>query len=465
MSITLKDFYPINAWKSHSEKFIEDATSKRLYLNRSVCEIRLDCLKLAIGTLVLQSACAIIRIAYIIVKIATFSYLWCDKKNEKKYDFTARLSDAGKDLLTILATPLALVGMELSAIFGVISPLNGSKLYASLERGLYGSFLLAPRFQPLDTMHEFLGKFVLISPGITLDEQDRVLYLNLLSKIGGQSISIPSTDGVVLDGMFFPGINRNEKSRTVILFNGNGMLYESYGHYFECGGNSLKTFNLKRWIDSSYNVVVFNYRGAGKSSRAVPQGNSQPSMLREGLFADGEAVLNYVKEHYEANEAKITLYGHSLGAAIGSKVAADRPLVNHVNDRFSSRLTLLVSTLLNRICIGKSVGNFVAGILTDYEWEIDTFHNLTKIKGKKIVVYHPNDFISGQGSRLGEDPRLKEISNVDVIKLNPMLIQNKGNFYPDDPSLIDPNTCCLRKKLVTLLSGNIAHMRHPAPEL
>ncbi|MBS4171388.1 hypothetical protein NEOC95_002136 [Neochlamydia sp. AcF95] len=50
-------------------------------------------------------------------------------------------------------TPVALVGLELAAIYGIFTPYNGRKLYASIERAQYGKFTLAPCFQPGPTCH------------------------------------------------------------------------------------------------------------------------------------------------------------------------------------------------------------------------------------------------------------------------------------------------------------------------
>jgi len=55
--------------------------------------------------------------------------------------------------LRIVATPLVLVALELSALYGIFRPYDGRKLYASFERMQYNHWILAPCFQPSPTNH------------------------------------------------------------------------------------------------------------------------------------------------------------------------------------------------------------------------------------------------------------------------------------------------------------------------
>jgi hypothetical protein len=47
---------------------------------------------------------AIANVAYRIAKLVTFSHFWIKKENEARYNFKGRLTDAGKDLLRIIAS-------------------------------------------------------------------------------------------------------------------------------------------------------------------------------------------------------------------------------------------------------------------------------------------------------------------------------------------------------------------------
>lgn len=67
------------------------------------------------------------------------------------------MSDAGQDILRIIATPFSILGLELAAIYGMFRPYDGRKLYGSIERATYGKAILAPCFQPNPTSHAFGG--------------------------------------------------------------------------------------------------------------------------------------------------------------------------------------------------------------------------------------------------------------------------------------------------------------------
>ena len=52
---------------------------------------------------------------------------------------------------------LDIEGYELAALYGCIRPYDGRKLYATIERAMYGDSVLAPCFQPSPTSHALGG--------------------------------------------------------------------------------------------------------------------------------------------------------------------------------------------------------------------------------------------------------------------------------------------------------------------
>lgn len=170
MSVTLRDFQPINNWKPDSKgekwqygeekgtpKFIVDQTTKRGYLNESGWVVGHKCFFLTLGTPFVHPIAAIVNIAYRIKKLVILTHFWMDIEGEIEYNFKARLAEAGKDLLRIIASPIAVIGLELAAIYGMFRPYDGRKMYASIERAIYGDFILAPCFQPDPKYHAFGG--------------------------------------------------------------------------------------------------------------------------------------------------------------------------------------------------------------------------------------------------------------------------------------------------------------------
>jgi hypothetical protein len=166
MSVTLRDFRPINIWeidhdgaKYHdgSPEHVVDLTTGRRYWNESKGTIRFKCFLLTLGVPLIHPITAAVNVAYRVVKLVSFYHFWGIKDAQGRFNLKESLSKAGKDALRIIATPLSIVGLELAAIYGLFRPYDGRKLFASIERATYGSFILAPCFQPDPTSHALGG--------------------------------------------------------------------------------------------------------------------------------------------------------------------------------------------------------------------------------------------------------------------------------------------------------------------
>lgn len=164
-SVQLNDFQPLNNWKPEksgakycdgSPVFIVDQATHRRYWNESHGVIRFKCFLLTLGTPLIQSVAGVINMAVRIAKLVSLHHFWSPQV--KGATFKARALHAASDLIRVAAAPLALIGMELAALYGIFNPLDGRKLYASIERGIYnGQFFLAPCFQPNPEKHFFGG--------------------------------------------------------------------------------------------------------------------------------------------------------------------------------------------------------------------------------------------------------------------------------------------------------------------
>jgi len=171
MDIKIADFQPINTWildlnsgnwtdendmDTGVPRFIIDETTKRRYTNESSGCVRFKCFLLVFGTPIVHSLTALFHAATKIFNLVTLYHFWVNLEGDA-YNFKGRLENAGNDLLNLIILPLSIVGLELSAIFGVLSPYDGRKLYASIERAAYGDSILAPCFQPDAQFHLFGG--------------------------------------------------------------------------------------------------------------------------------------------------------------------------------------------------------------------------------------------------------------------------------------------------------------------
>lgn len=166
-SVVLKDFCLINQWQpDHTgrkwmgghgmpQKLIDMSTGRK-YLNEEKSVVGFKCFLLTFGTIPVHAIASVINIALRIVTLVTFADFWLPG-NSGRNDLKSRAMDYLENLLKIASAPLVIIALELSAIFGMVMPYDGRKLYASFERWSYGSFILAPCFQPDPTSHLFGG--------------------------------------------------------------------------------------------------------------------------------------------------------------------------------------------------------------------------------------------------------------------------------------------------------------------
>jgi hypothetical protein len=137
-----------------SASAIVDMTTGKPYGHEYPGLIRFKCFWLILGTPIVHAITIICNLVYRLFLLMTFAHFWAD---DQKYSFAARLLYCGTDLLRIVAAPLAIIGLELAALYGLFNPLDGRKLYATIERAEYGNFILAPCFQPDPMGHLFSG--------------------------------------------------------------------------------------------------------------------------------------------------------------------------------------------------------------------------------------------------------------------------------------------------------------------
>ncbi|KAF3361698.1 hypothetical protein PHSC3_001821 [Chlamydiales bacterium STE3] len=166
---TLKELGVFLAPKAEeTQRFIVDTTTKEKYCDDSSMVLRIKCSALFFASFLLQPIGITLNVLNKIGKIVSLAQLW--HPTEEKARFTARLAEFGKDIAIVGTSPLILIGMIFSSFYGAtLSPRDGRKLYATLERLTYSggyqrfpiggedssihNFLLAPCFQPEPKAH------------------------------------------------------------------------------------------------------------------------------------------------------------------------------------------------------------------------------------------------------------------------------------------------------------------------
>lgn len=116
-----------------------------------------------------------------------------------------------------------------------------------------------------------------------------------------EDVTFETSDGLKLSGWFLPA--SGPPKGTVIHFHGNAENISSH-------------VTLSTWLVwKGYNLLVFDYRGYGKSEGRV---------TRAGTIRDGHAALDYVLARDDVDPDRIFAFGQSLGGAVAAVVAAER---------------------------------------------------------------------------------------------------------------------------------------------
>ncbi len=173
MSLTLSDFKIFNRWepdvngekwnccnRHRSEpKYLIDLSTNRKYFNESPMLLRKKCLQLFMVNPFLHTIASTINVVEKTLKLISFWHFRTGGNQGIKPAFKAGLANAAKDLLKIVVTPLAIIGLQFAALYGMIKPFDGRKLHASIERAIYSDNFTAPCFQPFAADHEFAQNF------------------------------------------------------------------------------------------------------------------------------------------------------------------------------------------------------------------------------------------------------------------------------------------------------------------
>lgn len=120
-----------------------DVSTGKLYKKEGKGKMRAKSFGLALAGPIAHLALSVANIAYRALKVVSFYNFWKGLGNGQPYNFKARLAETGKDLLRIVATPFAYIALELAAIEGIFSPMNGRKVYNAIEEAVYGRPLMS----------------------------------------------------------------------------------------------------------------------------------------------------------------------------------------------------------------------------------------------------------------------------------------------------------------------------------
>ena len=111
-----------------------------------------------------------------------------------------------------------------------------------------------------------------------------------------ETVDFKSTDGTPLHGWFMPAKNKTPQTAkaTIVFSHGNA---GSIGYHL----------GFCTWLaEAGYNVLLYDYRGFGKSGGTVD---------RRGMINDVKAAFAYARSRDDIDTGRLISYGHSLGGA------------------------------------------------------------------------------------------------------------------------------------------------------
>ncbi len=250
----------------------------------------------------------------------------------------------------------------------------------------------------------------------------------LKSQFKPTPIEVTTPDGVKLRGTFFKNVATRESSPTVVFYQPNATISKQGRYDWVMAQAALQEF--------PYNFVYFDYRGCGGSDQVAP--NS-----KKDLFLDGECITQFVQDKLGVPSKDIHFYGWSLGGGISANVKKidEERKGNYVNERsFNSIRNVLKNLMPSTIA-------FIAGIaLSALNWDIDAVDAIEKLKGKTMVVHHPDDHLMRNEASLYQSlfqRGLAPSANIQELNLNrcpdqihsfhvaPLEMFNHQNFNPE----------------------------------
>lgn len=147
--------------------------------------------------------------------------------------------------------------------------------------------------------------------------------------------------------------------------------------YFHGNKGDLSKWSLvgQELLKHKYDVLMIDYRGYGKSTGARSE---------KSLYQDAEAVWDYMKDHF--NYQKRVVFGRSLGSAIASHLASQRPIDQLILETAMSSLKDTIPVLYRLIAFRSLIRYQLnsMGRINDVSCPIYILHGTTD----RVVPFH-----------------------------------------------------------------------------
>jgi len=184
-----------------------------------------------------------------------------------------------------------------------------------------------------------------------------------------EEIILKTEDNIDISAWYIP----SENARGVVLFcHGNA------------GNISHRLDSIRIFHDLNLNVLIFDYRGYGKS---------KGSPTEKGTYLDAESAWGYLVNVKHVQPKKIILFGRSLGSAVAAEIAL----------RHQARAIIIESGFTSIPDLGNKFFPYLPVRLIS-RFHYSTIDKVNKINIPKLFIHSPQDEMIPfeQGSRLFE---------------------------------------------------------------
>jgi len=131
----IKAFHSLEHLKEGSPLFIIDKSTGHRYINTPKERLR-DNNFVTMAVSILSLPTMILNISVMkTLRVVSFYHFW--KDSEVTLTLSDRLKSTAADIARVVALPLAILGLTLSPVYGLISPRNGEKMFTSIQRAFF----------------------------------------------------------------------------------------------------------------------------------------------------------------------------------------------------------------------------------------------------------------------------------------------------------------------------------------
>jgi uncharacterized protein len=173
-----------------------------------------------------------------------------------------------------------------------------------------------------------------------------------------EELEFRTEDGIAISGWYIPA----QEDKEVVLFcHGNA------------GNISHRLDSIKIFHDLGLGVLIFDYRGYGKSGGTVSE---------EGTYLDAEAAWDYLVDKKGKSPQEIIVFGRSLGGAVAAETAL----------RKGSACLILESTFLSVPSLARKYYPWLpVGLIAKYRYK--TEKKIALIGSRKLIIHSRGDEI------------------------------------------------------------------------